>query len=482
MPSWLSASLVFLFAFLFLSWGISDWSLAGPFVDQHGKIPSQDEAVYSHVSLRMAEHGDWLTPHFLDRFFLTKPPLLYWLSGASAKLFGVSAFSLRLPSLIAGALGVLIVFLWVRESRPWYAALLAAAALLTHDLWFRLSRLNLTDALLSTLFLAALWLLPRAPWITGFLCGLALLTKGLAGLMPLIAVCAVLFLRREWRRLAISWAVALAVALPWHLYQYAVHPRWFYSEYIGVEILRYALGTPPQTSQESTAAFYFGRFLSPFAAIGFAALAWTLRRRDWTPALAMALMVIAAVFAYQYRNLAYWMPLAPALAILAGRNLPWYLLPFMLSWPSRQAAMTPVTPVLRNYCELHRSNDLALVSTADEFHATVLPLARVRYVFIAPPPEYGSAMLDFRALGITQTVDDYLAGRSPRESLRAWGLPTDRALATVLLAKDQADVDRLIAARPEWDFILDGSLRLSRRTTGFSLSSSPAPSARSCRL
>ena len=477
MPRWLAASFVFLAAFLFLSYGIDRWSIAGPYVDEKGRIASQDEAVYSHVAIRMAESGDWLTPHFLDRFFLTKPPLLYWLSGVSVKLLGVSTFALRMPSLIAGALGVMIVFLWVSDTRPWWTALIAAAALLTHDLWFRLSRLNLTDALLSLWFVAALWLLPRSAWITGSLCGLAILTKGLAGLMPLIAVGAVLLIQRNWRRGVQVAGVAALVAAPWHLYQYFVHQRWFYAEYIGVEILRYALGAPPQTSQESTAVFYFGRFLSLFAVVGFAGLVWTIRQRDWNPALALALMVIAAVFAYQYRNLAYWMPLAPALAILAGRSLPWYLLPFMLAWPARDPAMTPVTPVLRAYCAMNRPNELVLISTADEFHATVLPLPHVRYVFVAAPPEYGSAMLDFRALGITQTVDDYLAETKPRESLREWGLPNERALATVLLAQDQAGVDRLMAARPDWDFLVNGELRLSTMNSkaGIAL-------RRSCRL
>lgn len=461
MPRWASAGLVFLGAFLFLSYHIEGWSIAGPYVDVKGKIPAQDEAVYSHVAIRMATQGDWLTPHFLDRFFLTKPPLAYWLTGASVKAFGISALTLRLPSLIAGALGVMIVFLWVSETRSWWTALLAAVALLTHDLWFRLSRLGLTDALLSLWFLLAMWLIARSPWIVGALCGLALLTKGLAGMMPLIAACGVLVFI-DWRRIPKVIAAAVLVAAPWHLYMYFVHQRWFWAEYIGVEILRYAIGTPPQTSEESTFWFYVSRAASPLMGLGLGAAVWSAWKKEWSSAQAMAGMVIAGVIAYQYRNIAYLMPLVPALVVLAGRRLPWFALVAMLGWPSREPAMTPVTQVLRSYCEMGRTNELALVSTSDEFHATVLPLARVRYVFIAPPPEYGSAMLDFRALGITQTVEDFLTGKPPREKLRDWGLPNDKALGTVLLAADADEVARLVAERPGWDFILNGTLMLGR--------------------
>ena len=74
-----------------VTWG----SVGAGYVDPIGQIRSQDEAVYSHTAIRMATEGDWLTPHFLDRFALYKPPLFYWLTAALAKLFGASMVSLR---------------------------------------------------------------------------------------------------------------------------------------------------------------------------------------------------------------------------------------------------------------------------------------------------------------------------------------------------------------------------------------------------
>ena len=57
----------------------------------------------------MATRGNWLTMTFLDRFVLFKPPLLMWLSGLSAKIFGISSLPLRLPSLLSGALICLLI-------------------------------------------------------------------------------------------------------------------------------------------------------------------------------------------------------------------------------------------------------------------------------------------------------------------------------------------------------------------------------------
>src|SRR5690349_1629814 len=80
--------------------------IAGDYVDTIGKITAQDEALYSHTAIAMAEHGDWLTPHFMGRLALYKPPLLIWLSGLSGRIFGITRFTLRLPLVIIAAIGI----------------------------------------------------------------------------------------------------------------------------------------------------------------------------------------------------------------------------------------------------------------------------------------------------------------------------------------------------------------------------------------
>ena len=56
--------------------------VAGAYIDPIGKITAQDEALYGHSAIAMARDGDWLTPRFMGRFALCKPPLLVWAAEA----------------------------------------------------------------------------------------------------------------------------------------------------------------------------------------------------------------------------------------------------------------------------------------------------------------------------------------------------------------------------------------------------------------
>ena len=124
-------------------------------------VTAQDEAVYSHAAIAMDESGDWSTPTFMGRFFLYKPPLLYWLSGLSIKLFGVSAWALRLPSILAAAFTAGLVFVWVLGAANRWRATLAVVFLVTCPLFRELGRRNMTDALIMFVIVATAWLLAR---------------------------------------------------------------------------------------------------------------------------------------------------------------------------------------------------------------------------------------------------------------------------------------------------------------------------------
>jgi hypothetical protein len=63
----------------------------------------------------MAESGDWVTPYVNGVRFLEKPPLLYWLTAASFKAFGINEFALRLPTALAVIALVWVVMLIARR-------------------------------------------------------------------------------------------------------------------------------------------------------------------------------------------------------------------------------------------------------------------------------------------------------------------------------------------------------------------------------
>src|SRR5260370_31912049 len=122
----------------------------------------------------MALHGDWLTPKVLGRVFLFKPPLQLWLSGLSLKLFGISLLALRLPMLIAGSFGAVLVYLWCTQVGFARAGIVGVLLLLSNPVWHIFSRLCYTDILLAVFSAAALYcvvldpLLQRRSTFVGF--------------------------------------------------------------------------------------------------------------------------------------------------------------------------------------------------------------------------------------------------------------------------------------------------------------------------
>jgi len=482
------ALLVFVYTFAALAFYARSQPLGSGFLDPVSRIESQDEAVYAHISIRMAERGEWLTPYFLDRFFLYKPPLLYWLSGFTAMITskpgGVSAFSLRIPSLVAGAFVAVLVFLWVRQSAGTPRAVVSGIFLLLSPLFLNLSGRVMTDSLLTLFLLLALWILNIDPQITRLSNAIAysvtttaaILTKSAAGVLPLF-VLGLWFLfsspRPKLLRVILIGVAAFLGAAPWFLYQYVVHPRWFWAEFVQIELLAYGAGAPPQTSPESGALFYSYRLfmLAPLLVCALVpALPRLLRSRSGSsrqvllPLLAVLLLTVC-VAGYQYRNAAYLLPFLPLIAILCGVARPhWTLLaaaPIALVF----VPLRPPTPpssatvgALEHYRALGRPNDLVIVDAEDQFHATTLPLPRVRYAFPGSGQPAEGFALDFRRMGIVVSAANFKQGdlhrAHYRQQMLRWGLPNDRAYASVIAFASSEQLGDLIRSSPGIDFLL----------------------------
>ena len=143
----------------------------------------------------------------------TKPPLLIWLMDLSMSVFGVSEWSVRLPSELAslGTLALVMSFTRRVTRSPWASAL--GAVLLTLSVLFfseHGARTADYDALLCFLTTAYLYVLFFAlhrrepglgrPLIAAALVSLAIMTKSIAGVLPGIGVPLYLLLVGRWRR------------------------------------------------------------------------------------------------------------------------------------------------------------------------------------------------------------------------------------------------------------------------------------------
>lgn len=435
MARW-SPLLAFLVSFLWLSYGIGETGLAAVEIDRVSHILAQDEAVYSHISRQMAQSGDWMTPRFMGRLALFKPPLLYWAAGGSVRVFGDTLLALRLPSLLAGAGAAALLFHFLKGGQ----GVLAMLLLLSNPLWHTLSRLNLTDALLS------LWIALAVAWVR--LGKTLVVFVGAGGGDPDQGDCGAdssgnsggvvgaaadggngrgsFFGRRRSR-------VGLLLSFVWFGIQWWLHPQWFWAEFVQFEILGFSLAH--RRSIRGGQIWFMGSG-SGAATLRCCCLGCGERlargssgKKDPMAALLLAwvAMVLAAVMSNQYRNIAYVMPAIPALCWLAAGYTPWkrgfwpwvgsaavlVMLAVRLANPSQawgidvRPVNLPITAGLERYAALQRPNDLILVEVGDQFVAANLGIRGLRYAFVGSEEGYRRYGLDFRWLGIALSVAEY---------------------------------------------------------------------------
>jgi Dolichyl-phosphate-mannose-protein mannosyltransferase len=489
----LSVALAFVLFALWYGFGIEQRALTQDFVDPVSRIPAQDEAVYGHEAIHMHLTGHWLTPVYLGRYALNKPPLLQWLAAGSVRVFGISAWALRLPSLLAAVGATTLVFWIIWRIHSLLSATFAALLLASSHLFYVFSRLAMTDMLLAFFIVLAMAILlcdpqlERGSSLTLFAAaaGGAILTKAAAGAIPVIALAV---LRPRLSRALAAIALAAAIALPWHLYQLVVHPRWFFSEYVLTQHFAVGLAAPPQYSNENHFVFYARRLflMDPVLTVAVAlSLPLIARIRNKRPAvLIFPAVLVLALFAFRYRSAYYVLPLLPALAILAAEGfavMPARLRAILLAtvlacaivktaypaatWGIPAALERPpaIATSLEAYCGQHRAVDLILIASDDQFFASDLPLHHVRYCLLQrPSPATARPPLDFAALGITVTVPEFnrTGELLPvwRERLARFGLPSTEPVATVITASSTAKIQDLIAAHPEADFWIPGSI------------------------
>src|SRR5512143_2832975 len=198
-----------------------------------GAVPlvGPDEPRYARVAVEMHRAGAWVRPTLGGQPWLEKPPLYYWLAGASFAVFGETEAAARVPSVLAslalvGATALFGARLY-GQAAGLHAGFVAGLSLLP----FAYGRAASMDMLLAATVTVAIGLCAlRLLGIAGrlaivgaaVLAGLAALAKGPLGLLlPALVVLAYVALTREWRRLrelASPGALVafVLVAAPWY--------------------------------------------------------------------------------------------------------------------------------------------------------------------------------------------------------------------------------------------------------------------------
>jgi hypothetical protein len=440
--------------------------------------------MYVNSAMRFASDGEWLTPKLMGRLFLFKAPLLEWLSALSIRSFGLGLITVRLPSLIAGALAVVLVFFWTARRRTWVLAGVAALLLMFDPIWRLFSRLAMTDVLAATLAFAAMFVVATDPMLArrrsrilfGALAGLAVLAKSVVGALPFGAL--VLYwivVRPRAARLAECAVAAVVVAAPWHLYQLVAHPQWFWTEYVRFQLL--AVGVTDASGVIGVPLFYLRRMLvldpvlSLLSLIAAYGVVRTWRERDpvRVAALSWAVMVILALAVFRGRSVSYLPLLIPALCVSVGLFLPRVLWPvaavLVIAVPFIKFADAPPAvesaAAFRTYYLEGRDTTLAIAAPDDAFYPITLPGLRVRYCYVDPTGAVAKYLPHYAQLGITipavQLAD--LPALEPvfASKLAEWGVHSTEPVAEAILLRTPADLQLVARAFPSTDFNVPAS-------------------------
>ncbi|MBK9176170.1 MAG: glycosyltransferase family 39 protein [Flavobacteriales bacterium] len=177
-----------------------------------------DAAQYAGMARDMLAQEDWKRLYFRGNDYLDKPPMLFWLSALSFKLFGVHNWSYKLPSILFAFLGIYSTYrftlLHYCTSIARKAAILfgtsVAFLVMTNDV--RCDTM-LTGSVITAIWLGSAWMEQRRTWqLIGCATAIAagMLAKGPIGLMaPLLALGGDLLMRRKWDALR-DWRLLLA--------------------------------------------------------------------------------------------------------------------------------------------------------------------------------------------------------------------------------------------------------------------------------
>ncbi len=335
-----------------------------------GRAPFDDPGEGQHAEIaRELLGGSWLTLRLNGVRYFDKPPLLYWLTGASFHLFGFTEGAARLAPLLGALLAVAATTLLGVRLLGVSGGVLAGLALLSCALFVAFGRYVRPESLFvasiawgfAGLLMAGTRLVPQAlhmrgprngprtppladtrfgavwPVVGCTALGMAALAKdplGLLGPLGAIAIAAALAGRfrpvRAWLP-PVGVALMVAIGLGWYAVAAVTEPAFLWYTVVDNHVLNVARMREfpdedvPLSALEFLAAAGFGAF--PWILAALVAVGTLVRARAWRDpaelpwvALAVWAVGVLALFTVSPFKLPhYGLPAYPALALLAAR-------------------------------------------------------------------------------------------------------------------------------------------------------------------
>lgn len=184
---------------------------------------TRDAAKYAYISKEIIQTGEWFNLQIIGERYFQKPPLLFWLSAFSYKIFGVSNISFKLPVLLYSLLGFWAVYRLAKSMNDKKTALLSLLIISSSVITVLYNMDVHTDTILMTNVAFSLWFLyeylkkEKVTYFVGasvFL-GLSIMTKGPFGvIVPFFSVLGYLLSKRDFKKLfSYKWLIMIAIAL-----------------------------------------------------------------------------------------------------------------------------------------------------------------------------------------------------------------------------------------------------------------------------
>jgi 4-amino-4-deoxy-L-arabinose transferase-like glycosyltransferase len=316
-----------------------------------GRAPLDDPGEGQHAEIaREMRGGSLVIPRLNGVRYFDKPPLLYWLTAASFRQWGLTERAARLAPLLGALLAVAGTALLGGRLLGPGAGLLAGAALLSCALFAAFARYlrpeTLFVAAIQWGFVGLLWGVHRdrsrgpAAKVAVLGCaalGVAALAKDVLGLVgPLLAVAGALWLAgrvrpvRAWLPVA-GVGLMLVLGVGWYAVVAVAEPSFLWYTVVDNHVLNVARMRVFPDEDVPLSAIEF------VAAAGFGAFPWVLaagvtvvdlgRRRAWrdpaeTAWVALALWAVGVLGLFTlspFKLPHYGLPAYPALALLAAR-------------------------------------------------------------------------------------------------------------------------------------------------------------------
>ncbi len=304
-----------------------------------------DEGYYAEAARGMVKRGDWVTPFVNEVRFLEKPPLLYWLTAASFKIFGIHEFALRLPTALA-----VIALVWVVMRTAWRcagerAALIAGLSAAFSTGTYIFTRETLHDVWLVLFIALAMYAFtewysdPARPARHALLfyaaAAGAAMCKSMVGVIFPLGIVVVLFLifreRPKWRTLHLlpGFLLFLGLTVPWHWLATARNQGFLEFFFVGEQFLRFFGRREPPVLWSVPLPVFWALLLVwffPWTAFVPAALAEVRKFGDKKQQLLVWLGlawagVIIGFFSFSNRLEHYAFPALPALSLLIAGTL-----------------------------------------------------------------------------------------------------------------------------------------------------------------